>query len=144
MPTTEPTPVYSVDDFLQRNFPYLTEEQKKCVIETMARREDAARAVESGPSRGPLDVIGDITRSSYTFAGEMQHQYGVVSPGAYAKAMIGAMNAAKELLEFLQAQDSMDLWKDKPQVKELYTRVISVGLASLFGKNIRDDTRTTG
>lgn len=114
------------------NFAHLPDSEKLSVLRDMAAARHGHGPVDV---RGPLDAIGQIARDPFMVMDTgMEHHNGNVTPASYAKVMVRTMDAAKELLEFFAAQDNMDLFKDKPHVKQLYTRVISVGMRELFGR----------
>lgn len=134
LPTYTPAPEPSLEEFLRANFAHLPESEKLSVLRDMAASRHGYGTPE--PVRGPLDAIGQIVRDPFmsSEAFGMEHRNGMTTPASYAKAMVRTMDAAKDLLEFFAAQDNMDLFKDKPLVKQMYTRVISVGMQDLFGR----------
>lgn len=118
---------------MRNNFPHLDDATKRQVIEDLRRHDSKVHG--NIQVRGPLDAIGDLAMDHWIAQDVvMMHDNGAVTPASYAKGMISIMDATKELLEFFAAQDNMDLFKGKPLIKQMYSRVISTGMQSLFGR----------
>lgn len=50
----------------------------------------------------------------------------------YMKQLGESMDAIKEVLTFLSAQDAMDIFASNPEAATLHRRIISAGLAAIF------------
>lgn len=50
----------------------------------------------------------------------------------YMKQMAESMDAIKEVLTFLAAQDAMDMFASNKKAASIYKRIISAGLSAVF------------
>lgn len=100
------------------------------------RREELANHIMNGhsPTPGPLQQrLPDAIDPLYAAAGRMRdYSQNLHSPTQWMEYMATSMDAIKDVLTYLTAQDSMALFASNKPAERLYREIIQAGLAHVF------------
>lgn len=76
--------------------------------------------------------VGGFSEANNGYAGS-QISRTMCTPADWLQEHAKAIEALKEVMEYLAAQDNMDPWATKPLQKQIYQRIIREGMTSLMG-----------
>lgn len=107
--------------------PHMQESDRQRLANKIANEIDRGH-LPPQPPRDQYVAIHDAARDLYNHH-EMQ------TTADYLKHLGGSFEALKKVLEFLTAQEHMDIFSGDPQAKGIFNRVISAGIRDLFGTN---------